>query len=96
MTTTHAHRNTRHATGEPLAVARYNAAFEELGLEWRLEAPVYARHVDIADEEARICACIETQYPHLLKVYDRDFLANVVTEAGALQRLHDKGGPQPH
>jgi hypothetical protein len=66
-------------------VDRYNAAFEELGLEWRLEGGVYARYASVTDEHERIVACIEAQYPHLLKAYDRSFLHNVIREAQAHQ-----------
>ena len=75
-------------------VDRYNVAFEELGLEWRLEAGVHARYATVADEHERIAACIEAQYPHLLKAYDRSFLHNVIREATARQG-HTAAAGQP-
>lgn len=85
MIASHARRTQHPAQPYAREVDTYNAAFEDLGVEWRLELAVYARHAAIADARARLCACIETQYPHLLKVYDRDFIGNVVAEATALQ-----------
>jgi hypothetical protein len=85
MMTSHARRRTEANTVVHREVDLYNAAFEELGLEWRLEGGVYARYAGVADEQARIVACIEAQYPHLLKAYDRSFLHNVIREAKAQQ-----------
>ncbi len=77
----------RHAPTSPYSreVDAYNAAFEELGVEWQLDASVYARHVDIADPKVRLAACIEAQYPHLLKAYDRAFIGDIAS-AAALRR----------
>jgi DNA-binding FadR family transcriptional regulator len=85
MMSVHARRHTEANTVVHREVDRYNAAFEELGLEWRLEGGVYARYAGVADEHERIVACIEAQYPHLLKAYDRSFLHNVIREAQAQQ-----------
>jgi DNA-binding FadR family transcriptional regulator len=85
MMAIHPRRHTEASKPVPRELDLYNVAFEELGLEWRLEAGVYARYAGVAHEHERIVACIEAQYPHLLKAYDRSFLHNVIREAKARQ-----------
>lgn len=45
---------------------RYALAFEELGLEWQW------------DGKEPVRAYIEREHPHLLRVYDADFLVNAI------------------
>lgn len=53
----------------------YNAAFEELGLNWHWDPVTYA----CLPAGARgVRAYIEQQHPHLLRAYDADFLVNAV------------------
>jgi hypothetical protein len=62
-------------------VDAYNAAFEDLGLEWRLDADEYERLRDIEGEENRIRAYLQAHHAHLLKVYDLDFLCGLIADA---------------
>jgi hypothetical protein len=45
---------------------RYALAFEELGLDWHW------------DGKEPVRAYIEREHPHLLRVYDADFLVNAI------------------
>jgi hypothetical protein len=45
---------------------RYALAFEELGLDWHW------------DGQEPIRAYIEREHPHLLRIYDADFLVNAI------------------
>ena len=62
-------------------VDAYNAAFEDLGLEWRLDADEYERLCNIEGEENRIRAYLQAHHAHLLKVYDLDFLCGLIADA---------------
>lgn len=67
-------------------VDAYNAAFEELGLEWRLSPEEYADLCAIDGEENRIRAYLQAHRSHLLKVYDVEFLCELI--ADARRRMH--------
>jgi hypothetical protein len=62
-------------------VDAYNAAFEDLGLEWHLDADEYERLCTIEGEENRIRAYLQTHHAHLLKVYELDFLCGLIADA---------------
>ena len=62
-------------------VDAYNAAFEDLGLEWHLDADDYERLCTIEGEENRIRAYLQEHRAHLLKVYDLDFLCGLIADA---------------
>jgi len=64
-----------------LEVDTYNAAFDDLGLEWRLDHADYEHLCAIEGQENRIRAYLETHHAHLLKVYDLDFLCGLIVEA---------------
>jgi hypothetical protein len=68
-------------------VDTYNAVFDDLGLEWRLDLADYEHLCTIEGEENRIRAYLETHHAHLLKVYDLDFLCGLITEARKLRCL---------
>jgi hypothetical protein len=70
-----------------LEVDAYNAAFDDLGLEWRLDHADYEYLCTIEGEENRIRAYLETHHAHLLKVYDLDFLCGLIAEARWRRRL---------
>ena len=53
----------------------YNAAFDELELEWRWDRSVLRDLAGIGTERERISAYLRAHRPHLLKVYDADALA---------------------
>jgi hypothetical protein len=54
----------------------YNAAFEELSLSWRWDAPTYARLQHHGRGGVR--AYLETEQAHLLRAYDADFLVDAI------------------
>ena len=68
-------------------VDAYNAAFEDLGFEWRLDAEEYERLSGIEGEENRIRAYLQAHHAHLLKVYDLDFLCGLIVDARRRQNL---------
>ena len=75
-TTDHAERN------------RYNAAFDELGLEWHWDEQTYAE-LQKTLEKNPVHVFIETRVPHLLRAYDTDFLVK------AIEAMRTRlGGPQ--
>jgi hypothetical protein len=62
-------------------VDAYNAAFEDLGFEWHLDADEYDRLCTIEGEENRIRAYLQAHHAHLLKVYELDFLCGLIADA---------------
>jgi hypothetical protein len=62
------------ARQEVQAAARYMLALEELGLDWHW------------DGREPVRAYIEREHPHLLRVYDAEFLANAIE--GISNRAH--------
>lgn len=58
----------------------FNAAFDELGFEWRWNRATMAELAAIADDKERVCAYVRRYHPHLLKVYDADFLGTLVVD----------------
>jgi hypothetical protein len=73
--------HSRPATPYKHEVDAFNVVFGELGIEWNLDEDVYARHGEGGSAETRLAACIEAQYPHLLKAYDRAFLGGIASAA---------------
>jgi hypothetical protein len=56
----------------------YNAAFDQLGLEWHWDAKTYAELQSNRREQSPVHVYLETRVPHLLRAYDAAFLVNVV------------------
>lgn len=54
----------------------YNAAFEELSLNWRWDATTYACWQLEGRDLLR--TYLQTEQPHLLRAYDADFLVNAI------------------
>jgi len=63
----------------------YNAAFHELGLDWHWDAETWASLRDIDGERERVCAYLRAHHPHLLKVYDAEFLGAAIIELKSRQ-----------
>jgi hypothetical protein len=61
----------------------FNAAFYELGLRWHWDGDTYQTLLCEDDERARIRRYLEQHQPHLLKVYDADFLTDAIQTAKA-------------
>ena len=56
----------------------YNAAFEELGLNWHWDPVTYAC---LPEGAAGVRHYIQQEHPHLLRAYDADFLVNAIETA---------------
>ena len=67
-------------TSETLRNA-YNAAFDELELDWHWGVSQFRELQHYADERSRMHAYLSSQQPHLLKVYDVEFFVDAVREA---------------
>ena len=62
----------------------YNAAFDELDLQWHWDAATYDRLTDHGEGGVR--QYLETECPHLLHAYEPEFLVAAV-EAAKARRL---------
>lgn len=62
----------------------YNAAFEELGLNWQWDAQTYGSVQARGPRGLR--AYLEGGHSHLLRAYDVDFLINAIEACKARQR----------
>jgi hypothetical protein len=81
------------ATREPLGAARsdderlaaeldaYNHAFSELELPWRWDAGIFRDLLRVAADRDCVGAYIERTRPHLLRVYEKAFLRDLVLSA---------------
>lgn len=74
-------------------LAAYNAAFYELGLSWHWDSDTFHALQSLSCERDRIKSYLEAQQPHLLKVYDADFLINAIqtTKARCFETMTDNG-----
>ena len=61
----------------------YNAAFDELGLNWQWDPTVMRELAEIPVERARISEYLRVHQPHLLTAYPVEFLAGVIAETKA-------------
>jgi len=59
----------------------YNRAFCELELPWRWDAQTFRHLVSIAPDRDVVGAYVERNQPHLLRVYEKAFLRNLVLTA---------------
>lgn len=59
----------------------YNAAFEELGLNWHWDEATFARLRAHGRDAVR--QYLQSEHPHLLRAYDADFLADAIEAAKA-------------
>jgi hypothetical protein len=59
----------------------YNAAFEELGLNWHWDADTFASLPSRGRDGVR--AYLQNEQPHLLRAYDADFLVDAIEAAKA-------------
>lgn len=57
-----------------------NRAFWDLGLRFQWNAAVWAELHDLPDLRAQLAHYLERYQPHLLAVYDVDFLRNIIEE----------------
>src|SRR6202167_6101702 len=64
----------------------YNFAFSELELPWRWDAKTFDQLHSIAIDSDFVGAYVEHNQPHLLRVYEKDFLRDLVLSAKARYR----------
>jgi hypothetical protein len=71
----------------------YNAAFRELGLRWHWDSSDYDCQMCVESQRAHLRRYVEQQHPHMLKVYDAEFLVNAIqtTMAGCLEMARGAG-----
>ena len=69
--------------GDPLAaeLEAYNRAFCELELPWRWDAQTFRQLVSVAADQDFVGAYVERNQAHLLRVYEKAFLRNLVLSA---------------
>lgn len=70
-------REMRHLDRE-VQLAAYNAAFTELGLRFRWDAPMFDWLCGIECEKTRVTRYIEQYHAHLLNAYDAPFLSQLI------------------
>ena len=63
---------------DDIHISAYNRAFHELDLGWHWSAQTYRELAPLATEQDRIRAYLTGHYPHLLRAYDADFLADAI------------------
>ena len=70
-------------TSEELAaeLEAYNRAFSELELPWRWDAQTLRHLLTVAPDRDCVGAYVELNQPHLLRVYEKAFLRNLVLSA---------------
>jgi hypothetical protein len=70
-------------TSDPLAaeLEAYNRAFCELELPWRWDAQTFRHLVSVAADQDIVGAYVERNQAHLLRVYEKAFLRNLVHSA---------------
>jgi hypothetical protein len=56
----------------------YNAAFAELGLRWFWGSNDYAGQMGVESQRSHLRRYVENHHPHMLKVYDAEFLVNAI------------------
>lgn len=70
-------------TGDALSaeLEAYNRAFCELELPWRWDADTFRQLLSVAADQDCVGAYVERSQPHLLRVYEKAFLRNLVLSA---------------
>ena len=59
----------------------YNRAFLELELSWRWDTRTFRELVEVAADRDFVGAYIERNHAHMLRVYDKSFLRELVLSA---------------
>jgi hypothetical protein len=74
---------THGVSSDPLAaeLEAYNRAFCELELPWRWDAQMFRQLQSVAPDQDFIGTYVERSQPHLLRVYEKAFLRNLVLTA---------------
>lgn len=68
---------------DPLAaeLEAYNRAFSELELPWRWDADLFRQLLSAAPDCDCVGAYVERNHAHLLRVYEKEFLRDLVLSA---------------
>ncbi len=77
---------------DPLAaeLEEYNRAFCELELPWRWDAQTFRQLLKVAADRDFVGAYVERNQAHLLRVYEKSFLSNLVLSAKHRCRLESQ------
>ena len=67
----------------------YNRAFSELELPWRWDAGIFRDLLQVAADRDFVGAYIERNRPHLLRVYEKAFLRDLVLSGTVIIHLPD-------
>ena len=59
----------------------YNRAFSELELPWRWDVDTFRQLLSVAPERDCVGAYVERNHAHLLRVYEKEFLRDLVLSA---------------
>jgi hypothetical protein len=62
-------------------LAAYNRAFCELELPWHWDADTFRQLLSAAGGEDCVGAYVERSQPHLLRVYEKTFLCDLIRDA---------------
>jgi len=83
------------APSDPLAaeLEAYNRAFCELELPWRWDADTFRKLLSVAGEQDCVSAYVESAQAHLLRVYEKAFLRDLVL--GARDRCREEALVSP-
>ena len=76
-------------------LAALNRAFWDLGLRFSWDEATWARLAPLPDLRSRLAQYLEAQHPHLLGVYDVDFLQRMIEERLA-SPSHSRLGLEAH
>ena len=71
------------APSDPLTaeLEAYNRAFCELELPWRWDADTFRSLLSVAGDQDCVSAYVESTQAHLLRVYEKTFLRDLVRDA---------------
>ena len=71
----------------------YNEAFHELGLRWHWDRQDYDCQMCVESQRAHLRRYVESHHPHMLRVYEAEFLVNAIqtTMAGCLETARTRG-----
>jgi hypothetical protein len=69
----------------------WNRAFSELELPWHWDVGTYRELLNVAGDGDCVAAYIEREQPHLLQVYEKSFLRDLVRDARERCRAETAG-----
>ncbi|MEO8975291.1 MAG: hypothetical protein ABI552_05970 [Casimicrobiaceae bacterium] len=87
-------KSVEHRSPASIEADTFNAAFDKPGLEWRWDAATIGEFGADACDQDRVSSYVHRHHPHLLKVYDADFLGELVV--ATKQRQAETQSRLPH